>query len=330
MHGRGHSADLFAVDADRPGLVIRSDQRLTIEFQTNLKLADAGIPDPGQRRLADKIRLHVEIDQPVHAKFERVVRQRHVGMVGQHRGFNPADAGSMAGVKPHRPANLHQILPQQIALAAVTEEDFVAKLARPAGPRNHQRHAVPVIFHEPVIFQLGRRVPEGGTQDIARTRPLKLQRRDIGFAHLDIHAGGGGHAARPEQHIAVGDRQPEMVLAKLQQDRIIDDAAVLVGDQHIFALSDLAAGQIAAAQELGKARRIRTGDLDLALHRHITEDGFIHKVPEILHRIAEIARNIHVVIDGKPLRTPAQRGIGKGRFANLRSKAEFAKTFGVG
>ena len=129
MHGGGHIADGGTVNADRPVFIIRSGQRRTVEFDPDLKLCDTGIPDPCQCRLADAIGLHVEIDKPVHAKLERVVRQRHIGVIGQHRCFDAADAGGVAGVKPHRSANLHQIVPQQVTLRPVAEEDFVAKLA---------------------------------------------------------------------------------------------------------------------------------------------------------------------------------------------------------
>ena len=121
-----------------------------------------------------------------------------------------------------------------------------------------------------------------------------------------------------------------MVLAELQQDGVIDDAAILIRDQHIFALPHLAAGQVPAAQELGEFRRVRAGDLDLPFHRHIAQDGLVHEVPEILHRIAEIPRDIHVVIDREALRPPPQRRIRIGRFAHLRAETEFLECLGLG
>ena len=233
-------------------------------------------------------------------------------------------------MKAHRRPDLHQIVPEHIALAAVAEEYLVSELARPSGPRNDKRHAVPVIFHKTIIFELGRLIAEGGAENVARTRPLKLQRRDVGFADGHIHAGTGGHAACPEQHIAVRDRQPEMILGQLQQDRVVDDAAILVGDQHIFALAYLAAGKVTATEELGEFRRVWTGDLDLALDRHITQDRFVHEVPEILDRVAKVARNIHVVIDRKSLRAPAQRRIRKGGFTDLGAETETLERLGSG
>ena len=119
-----------------------------------------------------------------------------------------------------------------------------------------------------------------------------------------------------------------MILGQLQQDRVVDDAAILVGDQHIFALAYLAAGKVTATEELGEFRRVWTGDLDLALDRHITQDRFVHEVPEILDRVAKVARNIHVVIDRKSLRAPAQRRIRKGGFTDLGAKTKTLERLG--
>ena len=47
-----------------------------------------------------------------------------------------------------------------------------------------------------------------------------------------------GQSLAPQQHIAVGQRQPEVVLAQAQQDGIVDDPATLVGDERVLALPD--------------------------------------------------------------------------------------------
>jgi len=61
------------------------------------------------------------------------------------------------------------------------------------------------------------------------------------------------------------------------------------------------------------------------LDAHITQDGIVYQVPEVLHRSAEIARDIHVIIDRKPHRAPTKGRIGKRRFPHLCSKAETRK-----
>ncbi len=113
-----------------------------------------------------------------------------------------------------------------------------------------------------------------------------------------------------------------MVFAELQQNGIVDDAAVLVGDQHVLALSDLAFRQVPAAEILGKPRRVRAGDLDLALDGDVAQDGLVHQVPEVLHPVAEVARDIHVVVYRELDRPPAQGRIRIGRLPDLCSKTE--------
>jgi hypothetical protein len=55
----------------------------------------------------------------------------------------------------------------------------------------------------------------------------------------------GGHALGPEQHVAVGNRQPEVVLAKAQEHRVVDHATVHVGVERELALLDRALVQVA-------------------------------------------------------------------------------------
>ena len=83
---------------------------------------------------------------------------------------------------------------------------------------------------------------------------------------------------RPEQNVAVGQREPETVLRQTQQDRIVQDAALGVGDEHVLALSDRHGGEIARGQHLYEPRRIGTGDLDLTLDRDIAEDRLVDQV----------------------------------------------------
>ena len=92
-----------------------------------------------------------------------------------------------------------------------------------------------------------------------------------------------------------------MIFRQFQQDWIIDDAAVLIGDENIFALADLAFRQVSAAHELHKFHRIRTFDFNLTFYTDIAENGVVDEVPKILHRITKVAGNIHVVVNRKAL-----------------------------
>jgi hypothetical protein len=84
----------------------------------------------------------------------------------------------------------------------------------------------------------------------------------------------------------------------------------------------LAGRQVPAAEILGEPRRVRTGDLDLALDADVAQDGLVDQVPEVLLAVAEVTCNIHVVVNRKPGRAPTQRGIRKGRLPDLRAETE--------
>jgi hypothetical protein len=128
---------------------------------------------------------------------------------------------------------------------------------------------------------------------------------------------------RPQQDVAVGKRQPETILAEAQRNRIVEDAAVDVGDEHVLALPDFHLRKIARRQHLRERRRVGAGDLDLALDRDVAQDRGVDQVPEIPFRIAEVAREVHVIVDGKGTRAPAHGGVEIGRLADLRAEPEF-------
>ena len=113
-----------------------------------------------------------------------------------------------------------------------------------------------------------------------------------------------------------------MVFGQPQQDGIVQNTAISIGDQDVFALPNRHFRKVAWGQHLHEARGIGPGNLDLSFDGDIAQDRIIHEVPEILFRVTEIARNIHVVVDRKPLCAPAHRCIEIGRFTDLRSKAE--------
>ena len=62
----------------------------TADF-ADLDAANALGLDLAQRGLANEIRVHLEIDEPVKAQFERICLDIHVGVIGQHTTLDPAD-----------------------------------------------------------------------------------------------------------------------------------------------------------------------------------------------------------------------------------------------
>ena len=71
-----------------------------------------------------------------------------------------------------------------------------------------------------------------------------------------------------------------------QQDRVVDDAAVLGRDQHVLALPDGAFRQVAAGQRVRERRGVRPGDLDDPLHRDVPQRHVVEQRPVLLDRVA--------------------------------------------
>ena len=95
--------------------------------------------------------------------------------------------------------------------------------------------------------------------------------------------------ATPRAHkpgVAVGQRQPPAVLLDAEQDRVVDDPAVLGGDEHVLALADGALRQVAAGQHVGERRRVRPGDLDDPLDRDVPDGHVVEQRPVLLDRVA--------------------------------------------
>ena len=106
------------------------------------------------------------------------------------------------------------------------------------------------------------RVAEQRPHDVLRLRALDLDRVDLGLADRDVQPAVDRDAARPQAGVAVGEGQPPAVLLDPEQDRVVDDAAVLGGDQDVLALADRALRQVAAGQRVRERRGVRPGDLD--------------------------------------------------------------------
>ena len=319
---RGDLADVCASLVDLPEGGVRPPHRVGFDDQPDLHPFDALVTDAFQRGLADEIRLHIEVDQPVETQFIGIGVDIRIGVIGQHAAFDPPDRRGVAGFQPEFQPRCHDAFPQGVALAAVAQVQLIAQLAGPAGARDDQRDAVQIHFAQPIVFQVHDAVAEEGAHDLARLRSLQLQGRYIGFTDLHVQAGMHRHALRPKQDVAVRQRNPEMVFRQAQQDRVVQDTALGVGDQHVFALAHGHLRQVARCQHLDEFRGVGPGDLHLPFHGHVTEDRVVDEVPEVLFRIAEVARDIHVVVDGETLGPPTHRGVEVGGFADLRAKAE--------
>ena len=122
-----------------------------------------------------------------------------------------------------------------------------------------------------------------------------------------------GHAHRPQQHVAVGDRDPEVVLAQSEQDGVVDDAAVRSRDEDVLALPYGTLVQVARDEHVRQAEGVRTGDLHLPLNTHVPERDTVQELPVLLDRVAVMARVVHVVVEAVHLHAVTPRGVEIGR-----------------
>ena len=110
---------------------------------------------------------------------------------------------------------------------------------------------------------------------------------------------------RPEQDVAVGEREPEAVLLEPEQHGVVEDPALGRGDEHVLALADLALRQVARDEHVRERERVRAGDLDLALDADVPERYAVQELPVLLHGIAVVAGVVHVVVEAVELHAVA-------------------------
>ena len=214
---------------------------------TSLRLTPAAA-DLLEGGLADVVGL-LRLDQPLEAHdLERVVGDRHVRAVVEDAGLDAARLARRDRADVVGPAGLHDPVPQVAAAGGVAEVDLVADLAGPAGPADDDGDAVELGRQRPVVLDVEDGVAEERLHDVLRLRALDLDRVDLGLADLHVEARVDGHAAGPQAGVAVGESEPPAVLADPQQDRVVDDAAVLGGDEDVLALADRALREVAAGQ----------------------------------------------------------------------------------
>jgi hypothetical protein len=89
------------------------------------------------------------------------------------------------------------------------------------------------------------------------------------------------------------------VLVHARHDRVVDDAAVAVADQHVLGLADGTLRQVTRRQQLGKAEAVRTGHLQAALNRHVPHCDVVEQRLELGLEGVEADGEEHVVVDGE-------------------------------
>ena len=115
-----------------------------------------------------------------------------------------------------------------------------------------------------------------------------------------------------------------MVLSQAQQNRIVKNAPVPVGYQYVFALTNSALTKVSRCQHLNELRCVWPRNFYLTLNSHVTQDGIVYQIPKILLRVAKVSRNVHMVVDGKTLRTPPHCGVKVRGLADLSAETKFS------
>ena len=293
----GHGADRLAA-RQRVALARELErERVAGDLDADQLAVDARHADLLERRLADVVGV-LRLDEPLETHdLERGVVDGHVRAVVEDAGLDPACLARGDRADVVRLAGVHDPVPQVAATRRIAQVDLVADLAGPARPADDDRDAVDLGRQRPVVLDVVDGRAEQRPHDVLRLRALDLDGIDLGLADLDVHPGMRRDPARPQPGVRVGQRQPPSIGLDAQQDRVVDDPAVLGRDEHVLALADGAFRQVATGQHVGEGRRIRAGDLDDPLDRHVPHGHVVEQRPVLLDRVGVIARQVHVVVD---------------------------------
>lgn len=105
-----------------------------------------------------------------------------------------------------------------------------------------------------------------------------------------------GEAMCPQAHVAVGEREPGLVLLEAEENRVVDDPAVGRRDEHVLRLTDRAPVQVARGHHVRERERVGPRDLDLALHADVPHRDVVQQMRVLGHQVAVVPRVVRVVI----------------------------------
>src|SRR5579862_7913409 len=173
-------------------------QRVSRHFNADKLARDALRAHPVERGLADVVPL-LRLDQSLHAgDLQRVILQRHVGVVVEDAGLDPARLARRDRPDLVALTRGHDRVPQIIAPGRVPQENLVPDLAGPARPADHDLDAIERRVRAEVVPQPGDLVAEQVTHQWFRLGPLDLDRIDRRFVDGDVEARAERHTARPQ------------------------------------------------------------------------------------------------------------------------------------
>ena len=196
-------------------------------------------------------------------------------------------------------AGLQHPVPELEPVAArVLQIEFVSKLPGVSGAGDHEFHPIEFPVHHIVVGHIEYLFAEEVGHHLPGLRPLHLHRADIGLLDLDVEPHVVCEPLRPQQHVAVGQGEPEVVLVETQQHGVVDDAAIGVGDEGVLALPHGALVQIARGEHVGELEGVGASDLDLPLCPPDIPQGYaFEELPVLLDRVPVVARVVVMVVD---------------------------------
>ena len=178
------------------------------------------------------------------------------------------------------------------------------------------------VFEKPVVLECEHALSEERAHDFLGIRSLDLQRGDVGLDDLHAESRAQRDPARPQQHVAVGKRQPEVVLTESQQHGIVDDLARGAGDRDVLALANRAPAEVARGEHVGEREGVTAGDLDLSLDGDVPERHVVDEVPVLCFEVVEADGEEHVVVDRVSPRPPSLRGVEEWGAAEARTSLD--------
>src|SRR5829696_924963 len=320
--GRRDLADPLAPLVNREvvdhGAVVVRPAVATADLDADELAADALFADLTQGFPSDEILLLLQFDHPLVAvaHLVGVGVVPHVSAQGQDTALDPAYVAGPNGRDPVWLTSLQHPIPElQPVAARVLQVKLVAELARVSRARDHQLHAVEPPVHHVVVGHVEDVLAEEVRHDLLGLRALHLHRADVGLRDLYVQPHVVGEPLRPQQHVAVRQREPEMVLLEPQQHRVVDNAALGVDDKRVLALLHVALVQVARREHVGELERVGADDLDLPLGAaHVPHRDAFEQLVVLLDRVAIVTRMVVVVVyavllDVVPARAVEVRGL---------------------
>ena len=207
--------------------------------------------------------------------------------------------------------------PQRVGLGAVTQKQLKAALLAPARAAQHDGNARKRCLDAAKVANAADGLAKHLGHHVFGLGALNGQGRDIGLAHVHVVAALRGNGAHPEQHVAVGQREP-VAVRELEQNRVVQQAALVVAHGHVLALAGLHLAQVARAQVLHQAVSVGARHFHLPLHAHVPHGHAVHQAVQLGGQVAIRGGHEHLVVNAEMRHAVAHRGIKKRRMADAR------------